>query len=75
MTIEGVAGVTLIEDKVAVVTVKVAVPDWPPKVALITADPWAAAVAKPVALIVALALELFQTVPPSAVTVVVDPSV
>ena len=49
----GLAGITAMEDKVAAVTVRVAVPDLPLKVALMVAEPAATPVASPLLLIVA----------------------
>ena len=49
----GLTGVTAMEDKVAAVTVRVAVPDLPLKVALMVAVPAALALASPLLLIVA----------------------
>ena len=49
----GLTGVTAMEDKVAAVTVRVAVPDLPLKVAVMVAEPAATPVARPLLLIVA----------------------
>jgi hypothetical protein len=52
-TLVAVAGVTAMEDRVAAVTVRVAVPDLPLKAAVMVAEPAATAVARPLLLIVA----------------------
>ena len=49
----GLAGVTVMEDKVAEVTVRVVVPEMLPELAVIVVVPAATAVAKPVLLTVA----------------------
>ena len=53
-TILGLAGVTAIEESVAAVTVREVVPDLAPNVAVIVVVPAAAALARPVAAMVAL---------------------
>jgi hypothetical protein len=53
-TLVAVAGVTAIEDRVAAVTVRAAVPDLPLKVAVMVTAPAALAVARPLLVIVAL---------------------
>ena len=56
--IDGAAGVTSMEVRTAVVTVRLAVPDMEPDVAVIVEAPAATAVARPVPLTVATEVEL-----------------
>ena len=68
-----VAGVTAMEDRVAAVTVRVAVPDFPLKVAVMVAVPAALAVAKP--LLATVAVVVLDEVQVTCVVIVwVDPS-
>lgn len=72
---DAVAGVTAIDCNTAAFTVKVAVALWPPKVAVMTDDPEATAVARPVAgvIVATLVVPELQTIPVAAVTSMTGP--
>jgi hypothetical protein len=72
--INAVAGVTAIDTNVAAVTVKVAEPVWPPKVAVMRAVPAATPVAAPDLSSIVATLRVAEVQLEDAVTSLVDPS-